>query len=94
MAKITQNSIIQRNDLRVVSTRLGDEMVMMDIEKGNYINLNQTALVIWDQLSSPTPVSKLITYLVDRFHLEDTHCCDETLSCLDEMSIQGLILCK
>ena len=94
MAKITQNSIIQRNDSLVVSTRIGDEMIMMDIEKGNYINLNQTALVIWDQLSSPMHVSKLITYLVNRFHLEDSHCRDETLSCLDEMSIQGLILCE
>lgn len=94
MAKITQNSIIQRNDSLVVSTRIGDEMIMMDIEKGNYINLNQTALVIWDQLSSPMPVSKLITYLVNRFHLEDSHCRNETLSCLDEMSIQGLILCE
>lgn len=94
MAKITQNSIIQRNDSLIVSTRIGDEMVMMDIEKGNYINLNRTALIIWDQLSSPMPVSKLITYLVDRFHLEDSHCRDETLSCLDEMSIQGLILCE
>lgn len=60
----------------------------------NYINLNQTALIIWDQLSCPMLVSKLITYLVERFHVEDTHCGDDTLSCLEEMSTQGLIIIK
>lgn len=94
MEKITQDSIIQRNDKRVVSTRLGDEMVMMDIEKGNYINLNRTALVIWEQISNPLSVSKLITYLVDRFDIEYTLCRDETLCCLNEMYIQELVLIK
>jgi len=52
MSKITVNSIIRRNDEQFVSTQIDDELVMMDIQNGNYIKLNKMANIIWEQIKN------------------------------------------
>jgi hypothetical protein len=36
----------------VVTTRLGDELVLLDVDRGDYYSLNQTAARVWDLLAA------------------------------------------
>lgn len=36
----------------VVTTRLGDELVLLDVERGDYYTLNETAARVWELLAS------------------------------------------
>jgi len=91
MSKITVNSIIRRNDEQFVSTQIDDELVMMDIQNGNYIKLNKMANIIWEQIKEPLSVNQLIKYLETRFFVNEDQCQNETLSCLDRMNEHNLI---
>jgi hypothetical protein len=36
----------------VVTTRLGNELVLLDVDRGDYYSLNQTAARVWDLLAA------------------------------------------
>lgn len=91
MVQISLNSIVQRNDKRVVFTPLDDEMVMMDVDNGNYIKLNKTACSIWELIKEPIMVSLLISNLQNLFYVSNQICTDETIACLNKMKEQALL---
>ncbi len=88
---ITLDTVIQRNTQNLLTSEVGDEMVMMDLEGGNYISLNKVGRVIWEQIESPTKVKELITYLVGRFNVDKDTCTTDTLEYLQSMKLQKAI---
>ena len=40
-----------------LSARVGDELVMMSAEKGNYIGLSEVGARIWDIIETPSDVA-------------------------------------
>jgi hypothetical protein len=82
---ISLQTTIQRNSENLLTSEVGDEMVMMDLDGGNYISLNKVGRVIWEQIEQPTQVSTLITYLVGRFNVDKDTCTTDTLDYLQKM---------
>ena len=62
-------STIQKNTDNILTSIIGDEMVMMNINGGNYIGLNKEARVIWEQKDQPILVKKLVKKLKTRFEV-------------------------
>jgi|694.fasta_scaffold68172_2 hypothetical protein len=87
---ITQQTIITRKE-QAFATELGDELVIMDIEAGNYITLNKLGKVIWDLLEKPHSINELVGKLLERFEVEEVQCRTETLSFIDELEKNKLI---
>jgi len=85
-------TVVQRNDSRFVATELGDEMVMMDIEGGNYIHLNKTARVIWNYIHEPVKVEEVVKRLMDTYDVKEELCRVEVKECLFGMEKQQLLL--
>ncbi len=92
MVQITIDSIIQRNDNRVVTTELDDEMVMMDVQSGTYIRLNKIARVIWEQIQTPLMVNELVGNLINKYEVDENQCEREVIACLSKMEEQGLLV--
>lgn len=90
-SQITLESTIKRNSDGLLASEVGDEMVMMDIEAGNYISLNKIGRIIWEQIEQPLPVSTLINNLVNRFNVEEDECVKDTLDYLNNMLQQKVI---
>ncbi len=91
MEQISLNSIVQRNDKGVVFTPLDDEIIMMDVDNGNYIKLNKTACSIWELIKEPIMVSKLISNLQNLFHVSNQICTNDTIACLHKMKELALL---
>ena len=91
MEKITLNSTVQRNDSRVAATELDDELVMMDLENGNYIKLNKTGRIIWDQTETPIQVSALIHFLTNKYQTDQKQCTQEVIEYLGKMENNKLL---
>ncbi len=89
---INLNSIIKRNTAHLLSSEIGDELIMMDLNGGNYINLNKVGRIIWEQIEHPFRVSDLVTALTSRFKVSHGQCADETLAYLQEMLAQQVII--
>lgn len=88
---ITLESTIERNSANLLTSEIGDEMVMMDMEAGNYISLNKIGRVIWEYIEKPIKVSDLINKLTTRFNVDQDQCTTDTQEYLHSMLLQKAI---
>lgn len=92
---ITLNSVLQRkSEEYLLSSELGDEIVMMNLHSGNYISINRMGTIIWNLIGDPTCVEQLVESLVRKFDVSRQKCITETLECLNAMHEQKMIELK
>jgi hypothetical protein len=91
MSRITTETIISRRKDGLLVSELGNEMVMMDIESGNYIGLNETGRVIWELIDQPLKVNDLIMQLLNRYEIGYEECSRDTLEYLHKMDEQKIL---
>ncbi len=74
-----------------VSARVGDEIAVLDLEKGSYLGFNPTAAAIWRLLEAPRTINQLCAELETEFSVEPDRCRDEISSLLNRLIEAGLI---
>ena len=82
--------IIARNNERFIATPLGDDIVMMDLESGDFIELNPVAADIWRLLEEPCAFADLVQRLVREFDVPEEQCSADTKTYLEEGAAAGL----
>jgi hypothetical protein len=80
----------RRTDEQVYSI-IDDEIVMLNVENGEYYNLNSTAKIIWEYLSEPRELDMIVNNLQEMFFIDREKCEIETIRFLDELLDLGLI---
>jgi len=91
MNMITLQTIVTKRKDGLLVSELGKEVVMMDIDNGNYIGLNETGKAIWDMIDEPVKVSDLVDKLLAQYNIDKEQCSNDTLECLNKMEDQKLI---
>lgn len=84
MEKFIQNKAI-------VQSKMGEEVVMLDMDSGFYFGLNSVASVIWGMLANEIGFEKLIDQLMAQFDVERALCEADTLELLDQMLEKNII---
>ena len=77
---------------KIISGRLHDELVMMDMDQGKYFSLNPIATRIWDLLEKPLETNELCNLLMEEYEVDPARCHAEVEEHLNEMMKLGLIL--
>jgi len=75
----------------IVQSKIGEEVVMLDMESGFYFGLNSVASVIWGLLAEGICFDKLIDQLMAQFDVERALCEADTLELLDQMLEKNII---
>jgi hypothetical protein len=75
----------------IVQSKIGEEVVMLDMESGFYFGLNSVASVIWGLLAEGICFDKLIDQLMAQFDVERALCEADTLELLDQMLDKNII---
>ncbi|MEY4868329.1 MAG: hypothetical protein RIT36_1228 [Bacteroidota bacterium] len=75
----------------IVQSKIGEEVVMLDMESGFYFGLNSVASVIWGLLAEGIGFEKLIDQLMAQFDVERALCEADTLELLDQMLEKNII---
>lgn len=91
MSGITPETVISRKKDGLLVSELGNEMVMMDVESGNYIGLNETGKVIWEMIEQPVKVDELIKQLTIKYDISYEECSKDTLEYLQKMDEQKIL---
>ncbi|WP_343693955.1 PqqD family protein [Chitinophaga sp.] len=78
-------NIVCRKEEKFMISNLGDEVVLMDIQQGHYININPVGSAIWNKLSAPVAVKDLINLLVDEYGISTAQCESDTLNFLQKL---------
>jgi hypothetical protein len=75
----------------ILSAEVGNEVVLMSIDKGVYYGLNPVGARVWTLLGEPVLVNEMCEQIVDEFEVTLEQCQEEVLGLLKDMQEQGLI---
>lgn len=75
----------------IIQSKIGDEVVMLDMESGFYFGLNSVASVIWSMMETEISFNELIDHLMARFHVERKVCESDTRELILQMLEKKII---
>ena len=87
---ITLGTIIQQNDKKFLANSLGEEMVMMNMENGDFISMNKVGADIWNLSRQPLSVNELIQQLLKLYDISEAECILETVQFLEASATQEI----
>jgi len=90
LMKLTATSCVVRTD-NFIASPVDSELVMMNIEKGNYYGLDEIGTEIWGGIQEPIAISELCARLTDKFDVDLSQCETDTLGFLNELLAEGMI---
>lgn len=85
-------TLVTRNDGEFIISQIGDEVVMMDVNRGLYIGMNSVAGNIWKLLGEALSVKDIVSFLTDRYEVNPEQCEAETLTYLQQMLEQNMLI--
>jgi hypothetical protein len=74
-----------------LSAKVGDELVMMSAEKGNYIGLSEVGARIWELIETPSEMDAVCDRLQEEYDVAPETCRAEVDSFLNELVKHGAI---
>ena len=74
-----------------LAAKVGDELVMMSAEKGNYLGLTEVGTRIWELVEVPRTIEDLCAQLVIEFDVTQDVCRAEVETFLRELEEHGAI---
>lgn len=89
--KVLLNQIVVQGKGNIVS-EMGEEKVMLSIDKGKYYNLGEIGGEIWDLIRQPIKVKDLITSLMAIFDVKQSQCEEQVIAFLTGLNDEGLIV--
>ncbi|MEG1254492.1 lasso peptide biosynthesis PqqD family chaperone [Clostridium sp.] len=87
---VALDSVITRNS-EIDATDLDGEVVMMNLDKGQYFMMNQVGSRIWEIIGEPIKVSKVIDTLLGEFEVEGKECEETVVEFLGKLKYAELI---
>lgn len=87
---IEKENIISRNP-EIDATDLDGEVVMMNMEKGQYFMMNEVGSRIWEIIEEPIKVSEIINALLSEFEVEREECENTVMEFLNDLNYGALI---
>ena len=87
---ITLASTVSRSEDQL-SAEIDNELVLMDIEQGNYFGLDAIGTDIWRRLDGPVVVSDLCAALGEEYDADADTIKRDVLALLERLIAEGLI---
>jgi len=75
----------------VIQSRIGDEIVMLDVESGFYFGLNSVASVIWEMMKEQVDLETMVNILMKEFDVDKATCESDTKELLGQMIEKKII---
>ena len=88
--EISIDTVINKN-LEIDDTDLDGEKVMMNLDKGEYFMMNEVGSRIWEIISEPINVRRIIDTLCSEYEVDEEICKDTVLEFLGRLNNAELI---
>lgn len=87
---IPNQKIQLKEDL--ITSKIGDEIVLMTIESGKYFSINQVGSQIWELIKQPTTAEEVCRELIGEYTVSMEQCLNDTLPFLNKLHEDGLLV--
>jgi hypothetical protein len=74
-----------------LAAKVGDELVMMSAEKGNYIGLSEVGTRVWELIETPRDFDAVCSQLEAEFDVTPQVCRAEVTEFLNELAKHGAV---
>lgn len=74
-----------------LGARVGDEIMLMSVSRGQYLGMNAVGARIWELIEQPTEVRAICATLVREYDVTPEDCSAQVEACLDDMEMQRLV---
>lgn len=91
MSPLDPHAVIQRQPA-VLFSMVGDEVVIMDVERGEYYGLDPVGSDIWQRLATPMTPAQLVSDLVEQYDGTPEAISRDTFALLERLAEKALIL--
>jgi hypothetical protein len=88
--KFTHESTVASTS-RQVAADLGEEIILLHLENGNYYGLENVGARIWRLLEKPTKVREIERILLEEYDIEPDRCHEEVSQLLSDLIENGLV---
>ena len=75
----------------VVSSRLADEIVILDLKSGVYHGLEAVGARIWELLEEAGHIAEIRDALLDEYEVAAERCEEDLVALIDELESHGLV---
>lgn len=87
---LTLTTIVSRSKI-ILSSSIGDEVVLMSLEGGNYHGLDAIATDIWRRLEQPISIGDLCGQLFEEYEADLTTIQGDVLNLLELLRVESLL---
>lgn len=87
---IEQTTLVKRK-AGIVSSKLEDEVVMLDIEQGKYFGLDPIGARIWELIETPNTIQAIISSLTAEYNVGKEQCENDVFEFLNQMHSLSII---
>ena len=88
---IDLNVKLRRKEDELLSSPVGDEIMMMNVKTGDYLSFNPVATSIWNMLSEPISGKEICNQLLAEYEIDEKNCTDKTISFLTMLKEDNLL---
>lgn len=75
----------------ILTTAMGDELLMLNIRAGLYHNMNPMGARIWAILAAPTTLGEVVDQLVSEFEVTREDCTEQVEQFVAKLRGKGLL---
>ncbi len=86
------NLLFKRNDADFLATKMGDEMVIMNKESGQFLGLNNVGVDIWELLTTTQSLETLVNELLKEYSVTREQCTLEVQLFTDQLKKQNMLI--
>ncbi len=89
-SEISVDSVVVASK-RQVSSDLGGEAAILDLEGGVYYGLDEVGARIWEMIQEPRPASEVRDALIEEYDVEPERCERDLLALLQRLAEERLV---
>lgn len=89
--EISKDTIIQRQMRNLMGGEMGNETVMMDMDTGDYLGLNEVGTSIWKHIEQPISFEALCEKLMQEYDVDADTCARETQAYLLKLAQENMV---
>lgn len=90
MSRVTEHSTVVAS-VRQVSSDLGGEAVILQLESGVYYGVNAVGAAIWALVREPRTVNEIQEAILAEFAVDAERCLKDVMAILRQFETEGLI---
>lgn len=90
---MSEKSIFQlKND--ILSSQIGNEIVLLDVASGKYFKIDEIGSSIWEYLKDPKTLEDLVEILMREYDVQKEQCLSDVSKFIEELKLNDFLLVK